>query len=107
MTQIKYYSEHLNRHYPLVFHSTVLESIPNFSSSVAVWKLDCKNLGSSFFLLHLLSWNKEGKEAASGQLNSAGNDQNLPPLVIGWKKYGILLFWGNTKKCILLMKLQE
>lgn len=106
MAQTKYYSEHLNRCYPLLFHSTVLESIPNFSSSGALWKLDCKNLGSSFFLLHS-SWYKEGKEAASGQLNLAGNDQNLPPLVIGWKKYEILLLWENAKKCILLLKLQE
>lgn len=53
MAQIKYYSEYLNRHYPLQFHSTVLKSIPDFSSSGALWKLDCKNLGNSFFLLHL------------------------------------------------------
>lgn len=81
IAQINHYSEHLNRGYHLLFHNTVLEGVPIFSYSGTLWKLDCKNQGSSFFISHS-SQNKEGQEAALGQLNSAISDQNPPSLVI-------------------------
>lgn len=116
IAQIKHYSEHLNRGYHLLLHSTVLEGVPIFSYSGVLWELDCKNKnqGISFFILHS-SWSKEGQEAALGQLNSAVSDQKPPSLVIQLKKSEVyfsekmlkILFysWSCRNKIVTFYKL--